>query len=182
MNEEAAFKLEEAAEKFSEIAAVDGPTPHHRAEYATLKRSVINSLRALQNNPEMIHSLREEDNLFGSPKPRTALERYEVIHSSTESRLRQAEQFLTLTQEDWRITQEEHQNNILFRLAVLTGALSPTALATGIFGMNFPDGLPYSTPTMVLGIGASISISAILVGTLLFNRAFPRQGKFIQKS
>ena len=110
VNEDAAFILEEAAENFSEMAAAEGPTTARRTEYAHLKRSIFEAERALQNNPEVIHSLKEDRNLFGSEKPRAALERYQVIQASSESRLRQAEQFLTLCRDDWRITQDEHRN------------------------------------------------------------------------
>jgi Mg2+ and Co2+ transporter CorA len=181
LNEDAAFVLEESAERFSECAAVDGPTPARRAQYAILKRSIIDAARALQNNPEVIHSLKEDRNLFGSEKPRAALERYQVIQASSESRLRQAEQFLTLSRDDWRLTQDEHRNGILFRLAILGGALSPTALATSLFSMNFPDGLPYSTTTMALGLGVSAMISTVLVGALMFKRAFPLHGRTMLK-
>lgn len=181
VNEDVAFVLEESAERFSECAALDGPTPARRAQYAILKRSIIDAARALQNNPEVLHSLKEDRNLFGSEKPRAALERYQVIQASSESRLRQAEQFLTLSRDDWRLTQDEHRNGILFRLAILGGALSPTALATSLFSMNFPDGLPYSTTTMALGIGASVVMSTFLVGALMFKRAFPHHGHTVLK-
>lgn len=63
----------------------DGPIATRRAEYAQLNRAIFDAERALQNNPEVIHALKEGRNLCGSEGSRTALERYEVIDSSSEA-------------------------------------------------------------------------------------------------
>jgi Mg2+ and Co2+ transporter CorA len=135
---------------------------------------VLDATRALRNNLEVIHSLKEERNLFGSEAPRKALDRYEVIQDTISARLHHADEFLKIAQDDWRVTLNEHQNMILFRMALLSGALTPVALVSSLFGMNFPDGLPYSTVTMAAALLGSVITAGGLVAALLRKQPYPR--------
>lgn len=173
-NSEAAHKLELACEEFSHRAAATGPTTEARQEYRRLKEVVLDATRALRNNLEVIHSLKEERNLFGSEAPRKALDRYEVIQDTISARLHHADEFLKIAQDDWRVTLNEHQNMILFRMALLSGALTPVALVSSLFGMNFPDGLPYSTVTMAAALIGSVITAGGLVAALLRKQPYPR--------
>lgn len=173
-NSEVAHRWELACEEFSHRAASEGPTADARREYRRLKEVMLDATRALRNNSEVIHSLIEERNLFGAESPRKALNRYEVIQETIMARLQHADNFLELAQDDWRVTLNEHQNMILFRMALLSGALTPVALVSSLFGMNFPDGLPYSTFSMASALVGSVVAAGALVVALLRRQPYPR--------
>ncbi len=175
LNSEVTHTLEMRCQDFLQAASREGPSRERRKEYRLLSEGLLDARRALENNPEVLYSLKEDRNLFGSPAPRNALDRYSVIQSVILTRLDQSKEFVKLAHEDWKVTQTEHQNSILYRLALLSGALSPIALTSSLFGMNFPNGLPYSSLLMWGCLAASIAVSAGLVGALGIRGAFPKR-------
>lgn len=168
LNEKTTFDLEKRCQEFEEHSSSGNVTATRQLLLTELNRAIIQSSHAVESCPELLESLSEERNLFGSIRPRDCLGRYSTILEATRKRLTEASHVLDHLRDSWRIAQEEYQNRILFRIAVLSAALGPISLLSGIFGINFSDGLHLSNTFIFSSLIGGALASAGLIAALVF--------------
>jgi Mg2+ and Co2+ transporter CorA len=169
LNEEVAHQLQERCHQFARRESNRYPSKDLRTHINELFQAAVSLSRALDNFPEVLNSLSEAKNLFGANSPRDSLHRYEIIHNTMITRLTDAHQTLTMTRDAWKTSQDESQNSILLKIAVLSGFLAPLSAVTGFYGMNFPNNWTFSYEA----ISSSLAVSAVL-STILIVGLFSR--------
>lgn len=173
LNEDIIYKLGLNSTMFEEA---------HDSEKATLKlqnslgefnRSVATAHRAIDDCPEILKSVGESRNLFGSESPRDCLDRYTTIVQGMQKRLEECSHTLENVRSSWRLAQEEFQNNILFKIAILSAALGPVGFAASFFGINFSHGLQFSNSFIFAALTSGMLVSIALIAAL-FRKPHPK--------
>jgi Mg2+ and Co2+ transporter CorA len=162
-NELAVQTLSKGCEQFADQHGARLPSKGDLDYVRNTSRNLALCRRVMEGYDNVLDRLQEKKNLFGEAAPREALPRYHGIARAIRDRIEHTRQEVGDLTEAWNSMSAKWQNDILFKLAALSGACTPVALASGIFGMNFS-----SVPSDLFMVG-TLACSAILSGALVLS-------------
>jgi Mg2+ and Co2+ transporter CorA len=171
--------LEEATRALALNTASSGPRGNSdRDRLARISIVAEQARHPVTATVEVLNALCEERNLFGSTKPRDAIERYRGYQRDMLSKLDFIRTQEEVISRSWRERTLEESNNLLFKLAVATGALAVPGTLFDFLQVPFANG--WTDSQMWGAVGASALVSAGLLGYLfgprILGRFFSRPG------
>ncbi|MCO6432418.1 MAG: hypothetical protein J5J00_16315 [Deltaproteobacteria bacterium] len=169
INEATTERLDAHSREFIQQHSKGLPGERELQQVSSLSQSLAKALHAIQGTDTIMCALQEKRNLFGSGAPRDALGRYQGMLSSIVRSMELTKQALENLRDTWQDQGDRWRNDILFKIALLTGAVSLPSMAAGFFGMNFAQN-PIPDHYIWGGIAAATGLSAGLVIRLLQSR------------
>lgn len=170
INETATETLDRLCNDFINENSKKLPGEDELRKISEFYQSISKALNATQGTDTILCALQEKRNLFGSDTARDALGRYQGMLHSTVRSLELTKQAVKNLRDSWQDQSDRWRNDILFKIALLSGAVSLPSMVAGFFGMNFSH---YPIPDSYIwgGIITSALISIGLVFKLLRSRS-----------
>ena len=171
------LQLEKISEGFAEYmnqSLSTLPSAADSAKVRDMTKHMWLASKIMSGFDDVLEVLGDRDNLFQEPHRRDSLRRYLRIVDAVESNIKQTREMVEDLQRAWLTQSERWQNQVVFRIGVISGISTPLVLLSSICGMNFQNPLP--DWAMWGGLAGAAAVGIGLVAGLFVTRRRDRLG------
>ena len=160
--------VQEIAQRCNQLTSRLGTAIPNKEDLIAIRECTKNLAvcrESMEGFDNVLDRLGENENLFGAKHALEALTRYHGIIKSTRFRMEHCRQEIVDVENSWNSLNARWQNDILFKLAALSGLCTPIALVAQVLSIGFSNPLPDAIMTTLLGITTVISTALVAVLT-----------------
>jgi Mg2+ and Co2+ transporter CorA len=165
------LELEKIHENFSQYMNTSLsrlPNESDSLRISDISHNMWKASKIMSGFDDLLEVLGDRDNLFNEPSRRDSLRRYLRVVDSVEVNIKQTREMVEELQRAWLTQSERWQNQVVFKIGVISALSTPLVLVSSICGMNFQNPLP--DWSMWGGLATAAVVGVGLVGALVLNK------------